>query len=56
MEPFFTNEWYRDLDNPNESTNVSEFVEVRTTTSNNLFENVEDRSIYLSKVHFRMSF
>ena len=24
------NEWYRDLDNPNKSTNVTEFVEVRT--------------------------
>ena len=42
------NEWYRDLDNPNENTNVAEFVEVRTTipsSSNNLFENIEDRSI-----------
>ena len=50
---FCTNEWYRDLDNPNESTNVSEFVEVRTTTassSNNLFENVEDRSIEIECV------
>ena len=28
--------------NPNESANVTEFVEVRTT--NNIFENKEDRS------------
>ena len=36
---FCTNELYRDLDNPNGSTNESEFAEVRTTTassSNNL--------------------
>ena len=42
-ETFCTDEQYRDLDKPNKSTNVSEFVEVRTTTassSNDLFENV----------------
>ena len=51
---FCTNERYRDLDDPNESTNVTEFVEVRTTTassSNNLFKNVEDRSIEIQCVN-----
>ena len=48
------NEWYRDLDNPNKSTNVAEFVEVRTTiasSSNNLCENIEDRSIEIDCVN-----
>ena len=43
-----TNEWYRDIDNRNKNTNLAEFVEVRTNmvcSSNNLFENVEDKSI-----------
>ena len=43
-----TNEWYRDIDNRNKNTNLAEFVEVRTnmaSSSNNLFENVEDKSI-----------
>ena len=48
------NEWYKDLDNLNKSTNVAEFVEVRTTiasSSNNLFENIEDRSIEIDCVN-----
>ena len=49
-----TNEWYRDLENPSESTNVAEFVEGRTTfasSSHNLFENIEDTSIEIGCVN-----
>ena len=40
-----TNEWYRDIDNRNENTNVAEVRTNIASSSNNLFENVEDKSI-----------